>query len=198
MPKCHDCGKVSRFGNMPTAKIDNQERSYCADCYWKLEKQYKQKKTCDDCSYFIKDRCSKNDVKLVPAMIGYTPYFVQAENCKNYSDNKDEALGEIKKLEAAGKYEDAACAYEKLGMDEEAEKVRKKEKHKTPAAQGNINTLVENLVKSGQTLTYYCTFCGRPLKIGAKSPKVHRTCPYCGGGLEIIDLARFIRQRSKT
>ena len=115
MAKCYSCGKASK-GNMPTAKIGNEERSYCADCYWKLEKEYKGKKNCEDCSFFSKERCKKKNKALEVVTVGFNTYFVEAEKCGAFSTDKEVALAEIKKLDAAGQYEEAASGYEKLGM----------------------------------------------------------------------------------
>lgn len=185
--KCYSCGKVSK-GNMPTAKIEDQERPYCADCYWKLEKEYKQKKTCDECAHFSKDRCKKTGIHLIPVTIGYNTYFTQAEKCVSFSTDKEVILEEITKLELARRYEDAALEYEKLGMLDEAEQTRKK------VLPIDINASVKALAEKGQTLTYYCCHCGAPLKIGAKSPQVQKTCKQCGGDLEVINLGKLINQ----
>ena len=189
--KCYSCGKSSS-GRMPTATINGEERSYCADCFWKLEKQYREKKTCEECAYFSDDRCKKTDVSITPVTVGYSTYFVQAENCKYFSTDKDVFLEQAKKLEAQGRHEEAAVEYEKLGMTEQAETVRKKVTGSAPATDLNIS--VKNLCKKGQTLTYYCCHCGAPLKIGAKAPKIQKTCPRCKGDLEIIDLRKLIKQ----
>jgi hypothetical protein len=54
--------------------------------------------------------------------------------------------------------------------------------------------LAKTLSKKGQTLTYYCCHCGAPLKISAKTPEIQKTCPRCRGDLEIINLAKLIKQ----
>jgi len=82
--KCYGCGKQSR-GDMPKATIKGEERSYCADCLWKLDKEYKQKKACEECAYFSKDRCKKTEVSLTPVSVGFNTYFVQAENCNYFA-----------------------------------------------------------------------------------------------------------------
>jgi NAD-dependent SIR2 family protein deacetylase len=191
MAKCYNCGKVSS-GSMPTVKIGRQERSYCADCYWRIEKEYKGKKNCEECSYFSNEKCKKKGKPLEPVTVGYSTYFVQAEKCGDFSTDKEIALAEIKKLEAKGQYEEAAAEYENWGMAEEAEKARKK----MPAPSIDANALVKNLAKKGQTLTYYCCHCGAPLKIGAKAPQIQKTCPSCRGDLQVINLGKFIEQHS--
>ena len=223
---CHSCGKNFR-GPGPTATIDGEERTYCADCYWTLKKQYEQKKTCDGCSFFSNDICKRTEIKLIPATFGVEDFYVQAEHCKYFSTAKVElSLVEIEKLESegryeeaanqyaqfgmieesdrnrlkcierlelAGRYEDAAREYEKLGMFEKAGDTRKKDKQIT-VLHVDVNALVKNLAEKGQTLTYYCCHCGAPLKIGAKSVEVRKTCPHCGYDLEVINLGKFINQ----
>ena len=175
---------------MPTAKIEGEERTYCADCYWKLDKEYKQKKTCEECAYFDDDKCKKNGIQLKPVIIGFNNYFVQAETCKYFSADKQTFVDEAKKLEAKGQYEVAARQYEKLEMHDEAEEARKKISTSTPDATASARILA----KKGQTITYYCVHCGAPLKIGAKSSKIQKICPNCGGDLEIIDMGKLLKQ----
>jgi len=193
MAKCYSCGKVSS-GSMPTVKIGRQERSYCADCYWKIEKEYKGKKNCDECSYFSNEKCKKKGKQLEPVTVGYNTYFVQAEKCGDFSTDKDVALDEIKKLEAKGQFEEAATEYERWGMTEEAEATRKKTPSKTVSADASAS--VKNLAKRGQTLTYYCPHCGMPLKIGAKAPQIQKFCTRCKGDLGVIDMGKFLKQHA--
>ncbi len=191
MAKCYGCSKESK-GNMPTAKIGGEERSYCADCYWKVEKEYKGLRSCEECSYFTEETCKKRGKKLKPVTVGYTLYFVEAEKCGDFSNDKDVAVAEIKKLESQGKFEEAASGYDKWGMEEEAEAARRKMPKPNVAA----GDLVKNLAKTGQTLTYYCPHCGRQLKIGAKATQIPRFCTICKGDLTILDLGKFIEQHA--
>lgn len=176
---------------MPTVKMKGEERSYCADCYWKIEKEYKGKKNCDECSYFSVDTCKKKGKKLEVVTVGYTDYFAEAEKCKDFSTDKDVAVAEIKKLENQGKHKEAAEGYERLGMTTEAE-----------AARGKMPThvhgddLLKDLVKSGKTLTFYCPHCGVAMKIGAKSPQPQKFCVRCRGDLGVLDLGKFIEQHN--
>lgn len=189
--KCYTCSKTSR-GKMPTATINGQERSYCADCYWKLQKEYQQKKTCEGCAYFAKDRCKKTKAILPAVTIGYETFFTGAEKCGSFSEDKEIVVEEAKKLMTQGKYEEAACEYEKLGMTEQAEKARKKITHTF----ADVKTSLKTLTESGQTITYHCCHCGMPIKVGAKAPEIQKTCPRCRGDLEIIDMAKLISQHS--
>ncbi len=191
MAKCYGCGKESK-GNMPTAKIDGDERSYCADCYWKVEKEFKGLRNCEECSYFCEETCKKRGKKLKPVTVGYNLYFVEAEKCGDFSTDKDVALAEIKKLEAQGKFEEAASGYDKWGMDEQAEAARRK----MPKPSVDVGARVKDLAKAGQTLTYYCPHCGAALTVGAKATQVQKFCTGCRGDLSIIDLGKFIEQHT--
>jgi len=72
---------------------------------------------------------------------------------------------------------------------------KKKEKELTPTQKEAI-ALAKTLTEKGKALTYYCCHCGAPLKIGAKTPEIQKTCPRCKGDLEIINLAKFIKQHN--
>jgi rRNA maturation protein Nop10 len=175
---------------MPTAKISGEERTYCADCYWKLEKEYKGKRNCEECSYFSEEQCKRLGKRLEAVTVGYNTYFVEAEGCGDFSTDKDVALDEVKKLMAQGQFEEAAAGYERLGMYDEAEAARRR----MPAPSANAADAVKALAKRGQTLTYYCPHCGAPLKVGAKATQIQRTCPSCGGDLEVVKLGELIKQ----
>jgi len=191
MVKCYGCGKESK-GNMPTAKISGEQRSYCADCYWKVEKEYKAKRNCEECSYFTVDTCKKRGKKLEEVTVGYNTYFVQAEKCGDFNTDKDVALAEFKKLEAQGKYEEAAAGYDRWGMTEEAEAARRK----MPKATVETSALVKNLARSGQTLTFYCPHCGAAFKVGAKGKEIPKFCNSCRGDLSVVNFGRLIEQHS--
>jgi hypothetical protein len=189
--KCYGCGKQSR-GDMPKATIKGEERSYCADCLWKLDKEYKQKKACEECAYFSKDRCKKTEVSLTPVTVGFNTYFVQAENCNYFAVDKEAFLSEAKKLEAKGRCDEAASLYDKIGMSKKADELR----NKTSESSDDLRAAVKNLTDKNQTLTYFCCHCGAPLKIGAKAPEIHKSCLRCGCDLEVIDLSKLINQHT--
>jgi hypothetical protein len=72
---------------------------------------------------------------------------------------------------------------------------KKKDKELTQT-QKEAAALAKNLSEKGQTLTYYCCHCGAPLKISGKASEIQKNCPRCKGDLEIIDLAKLIKQHS--
>ena len=158
--ECYGC-KKSFSGQGLLVSLNGKEQTYCADCLWKLQKEYAKKKTCEDCGFFDEESCDKIGKVLVPAKVGFNTYFVQAETCRDYS------------------------------TDQKASSRKKKELNEE---QKETTVLVKALSKKGQTLTYYCCHCGAPLKIGVKAPEIQNTCPRCQGDLEIINLAKFIKQ----
>lgn len=81
--QCYSCGKT--LGSGPTISIDGENRTYCADCFWKIKKEYDEKKTCADCAYFSVGACKQKSIDLKPVSIGINDYFIQAENCSVYS-----------------------------------------------------------------------------------------------------------------
>jgi hypothetical protein len=159
---CSGC-KKNFSGKGLTVNLNGNEQMYCADCYWKLQKEYGQKKSCEACGYFEEETCEKNGRKMTPAKIGFNEYFIVAETCRDYSTEKKAGSGKKKNKESTEEQKEAVA-------------------------------LAKGLSDKGKTVTYYCCHCGAPLKIGAKSPDIQSSCPKCGGDLEIISLARFIKQ----
>lgn len=159
--ECRGCKKTFS-GSGLTVNINGNEQMYCADCYWKLQAEYKKKKVCEDCGFFDEESCEKNKKTLKPAKIGFDSYFVEAENCRDFTT-------------------------EKKGNPKKKEKELSQTEKETAA-------LVKKLSEKGKTLTYYCCHCGAPIKIGAKAPEIQDTCVRCKGDLEIVNLAKFIKQ----
>jgi len=158
--ECYGC-KKSFSGQGLIVTLNGEEWTYCADCLWKLQKQYGQKKTCEDCGHFDEESCEKTGKKLVPVKAGFNTYFAQAETCRDYSTHQ---------------------------------KATSKKKNELSEEQKEAVALAKNLSEKGKTLTYYCCHCGAPLKIGAKAPEIQNNCPKCQGDLEIVNLAKFIKQ----
>jgi len=96
-------------------------------------------------------------------------------------------------LEEVGRYEEAAQIYEYLDMPEKAGEMRRK-KRETSVVRVDLNDLIRQLGERGFTITYHCSHCGAPLKIGAETEvEAIKFCSHCGSRLEAIDLARFIK-----
>ena len=164
--QCFSCTK-SFGGTGLIVTMNGEKRTYCADCLWTLRKEYDQKKSCETCAYFNSDSCEKTSTELEPVKIGINTYFVQAEKCKDFSTEKIET--------------------HKTGQP------KKKEKEPT-SPNVSVEDRVKKLVESGKTITYYCPYCGNPIKIGAKSPEIKKTCPRCSSDLEILNLSKLIKK----
>jgi hypothetical protein len=166
--QCFSCSK-SFGGSGLLVTLNGEKRTYCAECLWTLRKEYDQKKTCETCGYFDADSCGKTSTSLEPVKIGINTYFVQAEKCKDYTTEKIET--------------------------HKTSQNKKKEKEAT-SPNVSANDLVKKLAEKGQTITYYCCHCGTPLKIGAKSLEIKKTCPRCNRDLEVINLSKLIKQHT--
>ena len=102
--------------------------------------------------------------KLKPVSIGINDFFVQAEKCTYFTDEE---------------------------IDNEKKTI---EENEMTVLNLDVNNLIKQLVEKGQTLTYHCCHCGAPLKIGKETSEVLRFCPNCGYSLEIINVAKLIKQ----
>jgi len=191
--QCDDCGKKFH-GSGLSATLEGKKKTLCADCYGKVKEEYKKKKNCEDCNHFDENSCKVTGSKLEPITIGIDAFFTEAEKCTYYTDEEIESEKKtVENLEKAGRYEEAAQECEKLGMLEKAGQLRRTGKEIT-VLHVDVNTLIKQLADRGQTLTYYCCYCGAPLKIGIETSHVLKSCPHCGYSLEVIDLAKLIKQ----
>ena len=151
-------------GSGLSVTLEETQKMLCADCYSKLKEEYKEKKNCEDCNHFYESSCRLTESKLKPVSIGIYDFFVQAEKCTYYNDEE---------------------------IDGEKETAEGKE---ITVLHENVNALIKQLADSGKTLTYHCCHCGAPLKIGKETSDVLKSCPHCGYSLEVIDLAKLIKQ----
>jgi len=191
--QCDECGKKFH-GSGLSATLEGNQKTLCADCYGKIKEEYKKKKNCENCNHFDDDSCKVTGSKLEPIAIGIDAFFTEAEKCTYFTDEEIESEKKsYEYLEKAGRYEEAAQECEKLGMLEKAEQLRRKGKEITVLHE-DANKLVKQLADRGRTLTYHCCHCGAPLKIGREASDVLKSCPHCGYSLEVIDLAKLIKQ----
>ena len=158
--ECFAC-KKSFSGQGLVVTQNGKEQTYCADCLWKLQKEYAQKKSCEDCGYFDDESCGKRGKAMSPVKAGFNTYFVEAETCKDFSTEQ---------------------------------KASSKKKNELTEEQKEAAALVKKLSEKGQTLTVYCCHCGAPIKIGGKTTEIQGSCPRCKGDLEIVNMAKFIKQ----
>jgi hypothetical protein len=82
--ECCRCKKTFS-GSGLIVKINGDEQTYCADCLWKLQKEYAKKKSCEECGHFDDESCEKTGRKLVPVKAGFNLYFIEAESCRYFS-----------------------------------------------------------------------------------------------------------------
>jgi DNA-directed RNA polymerase subunit RPC12/RpoP len=190
--QCDECGKKFH-GSGLSATLEGNQKTLCADCYGKIKEEYKKKKNCEDCNHFDDNSCKVTGSKLEPIAIGIDAFFTEAEKCTYYTDEVEIEKKTIENFEKAGRYEEAAQESEKLGMLEKAGQLRRKGKEIT-VLHVDLNALIKQLADRGQTLTYHCCHCGAPLKIGTETSSVLKSCPHCGYSLEVIDLAKLIKQ----
>src|SRR5208283_2695317 len=85
--ECCGC-KKSFSGTGLIVASHGEEKVYCADCLWKLRKEYDTKKNCEDCGHFDEEKCVKTQAALAPVKVGFNTYYVEAETCKDYSTEK--------------------------------------------------------------------------------------------------------------
>jgi len=96
-----------------------------------------------------------------------------------------------------GNFEAAARIYEKLGLYDEAGKVRasyREIKIKKTEITVDLNKLVQQIRESGIVLVYSCPNCGGKLQISKETTVGSlKVCPYCGSELEVMKLADFLK-----
>ena len=109
--ECSAC-KKSFSGQGLIVTLNGQERTYCADCLWKLQKEYAQKKSCEDCGYFDDGSCEKRGKAMSPVKAGFNTYFVEAETCRDYST--EQKASSKKKNELTEEQKEAAALIKKL------------------------------------------------------------------------------------
>ena len=184
--QCQVCNATFRGVPLYTVKGTKQVE-VCPSCYKTLDEIYR-KTSCLACVFFNASNCELFSTELDEPYINSATctYFTTDTNPVTVSKAR------IKKFEMTGKFEDAAKEYEKLGLTVHAEEAREKAKHQ-PKPSNDINELLLQLTRHGQTITYYCCHCGEPLKVGAKQ-EVQKNCPHCKYDLTLIDMARLINQ----
>ena len=180
------CGVTFRGIPLNSVK-DGKDVEVCPACYKTLDEAYR-KNSCKACVFINFNSCELFGTELEDLC-------ASRAKCTFFTTNNDPtaiATAKIKKFEMAGRYEDAAKEYEKLGMADKAKETRRKIKGSAPPKL-SVKELVEQLAERGQTLTYFCCHCGAPLKVGAKN-EILKTCPNCKHDLTVINLAKLINQ----
>ena len=183
---CPICGQTYRGIPLNTVK-DGQPIEACPTCYKTLDAAYR-KNSCIACVFFHSGTCELFGTELEE------PY-IQNLKCGFFTTSTDEATiskAKIKKYEMAGRFEDAAKEYEKIGMKDKADETLRKAKE-TPKKVLTLKEALDQLNQRGQILTYYCCHCGAPLKLDPMRD-VLKSCPKCKYDLSAIDTAKLISQ----
>ncbi len=95
-------------------------------------------------------------------------------------------------LVLAGRTEEAASIYERVGMWKEAGDTRQRaERH--VVVHLDVDALLETVRKAGISTNYRCPACGGSIPIaGNTMPSALRQCEYCGSTIQTADLAGFL------
>lgn len=96
----------------------------------------------------------------------------------------------VENLVLAGRHEDAARLYEKLGMWKEAGDLRNRGRQQyVTQVHVNVNDLLEQMQRMGLSATYTCPTCRSPLSItGATRQDALTKCAYCGSMIRQTDI----------
>ncbi len=96
----------------------------------------------------------------------------------------------VENLVIAGRHEDAARLYEKLGMWKEAGDMRARAKQQVVTqVHINMNDLLDQLQRMGLSATYTCPTCRSPMSIsGNTRPDTLTRCQYCGSMIRQADI----------
>jgi len=70
---------------MPMVMFNEEERLYCADCLWKLQKGYKEKRNCTECGFFDVKLCKKNNMAILHVNDGFHDFYPLAEKCQDFT-----------------------------------------------------------------------------------------------------------------
>lgn len=106
-------------------------------------------------------------------------------------------LMQAENLEKAGRYEEAAQAYERWEMWEKAGEMRKKAKTTyivSKSTQLDLNELLRQVKNEGIVAVYKCPSCGGNLKINKDSTSDSLSkCAYCGKDVQTVSLTEFLK-----
>jgi DNA-directed RNA polymerase subunit RPC12/RpoP len=117
----------------------------------------------------------------------------------NFCGNKinNETVGAIQsamRAEKAGRYEDAARDYERVGFFDKAKAPRGRGKTTIVRHQYvDINNLLEQIRQGDLVVLYRCPDCRAGVTIN-KDTSIDRltNCPYCGSALVVSDIEKFL------
>jgi DNA-directed RNA polymerase subunit RPC12/RpoP len=127
----------------------------------------------------------------------YTVVSIQSPMFKKYHD--DAVIVLAQKIEAVGRFSDAAHVYETYGMYDEARDLREKERTrqiivKKTQVSVDLNALLQQVKDGGIVAVYRCPQCGANLEVGKDSQLEQlKVCKYCQAEIKAMDLADFLR-----
>lgn len=114
---------------------------------------------------------------------------------------REEGLQLAQTYEAAGKHDEAAAEYEKLGLWEQAREVREKAislRTTQKVVEVNVNQLIEQMRAGDLMATYKCPTCTAPLTVDKNSTEdTLKFCAYCGAAIQTQDIAEVIAKMVK-
>jgi rubrerythrin len=108
-------------------------------------------------------------------------------------DNKKRSQEQIDKLILCGRYEEAAIAYEKLGMWKEAGDTRRMERT-VKNVNVDLNKLLEEIRYGGLGLQYKCPNCGSSTAFKESDVGAIKNCAYCGDQVDTDSMMKIIRE----
>lgn len=120
---------------------------------------------------------------------------VMCNSCHNQINQETlDIMNGAVRAERAGRYEDAALAYERLDFLDKARALRERDKTSTVRqVQVNLNHLLEQMRQGSLVIPFKCPSCGANIKIsGETTPDKLARCPYCGGAVAIADVEKFL------
>jgi rRNA maturation endonuclease Nob1 len=108
-------------------------------------------------------------------------------------EQKKRAQDNIDKLILCGRYEEAAVAYERLGMWKEAGDTRRMERT-VKNVNVDLNKLLEEIRYGGLGLQYKCPNCGSSTAFKESDVGAIKNCAYCGAQIDTDSMMKIIRE----
>lgn len=100
-------------------------------------------------------------------------------------------VNKIQQYEAAGNCMMAAKCYEKLGLMDEAKRLRSVNRTRKEV-KVDLNTLIDQLNERNLILSIKCTSCGAPIDVNTSNAGGLKFCNYCGSALDVISIHELL------
>jgi DNA-directed RNA polymerase subunit RPC12/RpoP len=143
--------------------------------------------------YFFRNPAPPNS-SFVPQLMHN--YVLSCTTCQNQINPTTLGiLSEAHRAERAGRYEDAAKAYERVNLLDTARALRERGRSSTVRnVNVNVNSLIDQLKTGGLSVPYKCQGCGATITIDSNTGSGGlRYCAYCGSAINTEALASLIR-----